>query len=27
VLNPALKPEELDLAARLEKESHENPGG
>jgi outer membrane biogenesis lipoprotein LolB len=27
VLNPALKPEELGLAARLEKESHENPGG
>jgi hypothetical protein len=27
VLNPALKPEELGLAARLEKESHENSGG
>jgi len=27
VLNPALKPEELGLAARAEKQSHENPGG
>jgi hypothetical protein len=27
VLNPALKPEELGLAARAEKESHENSGG
>jgi hypothetical protein len=27
VLNPALKPEELGLAARVEKRSHENPGG
>jgi hypothetical protein len=27
VLNPALKPEELGLAARVEKESHENSGG
>lgn len=27
VLNPALKPEELGLAARAEKKSHENPGG
>lgn len=26
VLNPALKPEELGLAARVEKKSHENPG-
>lgn len=27
VLNPVLKPEELGLAARAEKKSHENPGG